>query len=330
MLVDSFGRHIDYLRVSLTDRCNFRCTYCMDENMTFESRSEHLLSDELLLICQAFVELGVQKIRLTGGEPLIHPDFPYLLKKLSQFEQLSNIAITTNGSKVAEHIELIKQSKISQLNISLDALDADCFMRITRTGNLHQVLSGVDAAIDAGIDRVRLNAVVSKGFNDDQVLALLQYALDKSVHIAFIEQMPLGRMTSVKRSENYISNEDVRAEIGKHYQLLPMLNKKAQAGPAEYYKVAGFNSEIGFISPHSNNFCQSCNRLRLTRKGELVLCLGQDEAIDLRQIIRGSNSPLEALKKVIIDSLLSKPESHQFDARNDDVQVVRFMNVTGG
>jgi cyclic pyranopterin phosphate synthase len=302
----------------------------MDETMQFEPRSEHLLADELLLICQAFVELGVKKIRLTGGEPLIHPDFPYLLHKLSAFEQLENIAVTTNGSKIVEHIDEIRSSKISQLNISLDSIRPESFTALTRIGDLADVLAGIDAAVKAGVKRIRLNAVVAKGFNDDQLAELLQFAIERGVHIAFIEQMPMGEMKSLRRSQQYLSNSEVREKLAEQYQLLPMLDKRAQAGPAEYYRLANCTTEVGFISPHSNKFCDSCNRVRLTRKGELVLCLGQDDSIDLRALIRQSAQPLQAVKQAIVAALAQKPEAHDFNVSSDETQVLRFMNVTGG
>ena len=332
MLKDSLGRHIDYLRVSLTDRCNFRCTYCMPENMQFAPRSENLAASELALICQAFVELGVKKIRLTGGEPLIHPDFPLLLQTLSQFPALERIAITTNGALLAQHIDVIKHSKVQQLNISLDSINPATFAQMTRTqdGELAKVLAGIDAAIAAGIERIRLNAVVSKGFNDAQLHELLHFAMARGVHIAFIEEMPLGAMQGYSRSAQTLSNDWVKAQLQQHVTLIPQVQKLRQSGPAQYYQVAGSHTEVGFISPHSNNFCASCNRVRLTRKGQLILCLGDDGALDLRALLRASSTPLADLKKTIVAALQHKPASHNFDVNSDATQVLRFMNVTGG
>lgn len=330
MLTDAFGRHIDYLRVSLTDRCNFRCTYCMPEDMQFAPRRDNLALEELEIICRAFVDLGVKKIRLTGGEPLIHPEFAQLLHSISALADLQRIAITTNGAFIRKHIEVLRSSKVSQLNISLDSVDPDTFARITRTGELAPVLDGIDAAIEAGIERIRLNAVVSKGFNDTELLSLLDFAVSKKIHIAFIEEMPLGQMPDYRRSEQYLSSEDVKDQLQSRYQLLPNMQKRQQAGPARYYNVAGAATEVGFISPHSNNFCAACNRVRLTRQGKLVLCLGHDDAVDLRQLVRESDDPLIAVKRSIVEALQYKPESHAFDISSDDWQVVRFMNVTGG
>ena len=339
MLIDRLGREINYLRVSLTDRCNFRCTYCMPENMTFAPRSEQLEVSELLLICQAFVELGVEKIRLTGGEPTIHPDFDRLILELSKLKGLKNIALTTNGSKLAKKSEVLSQSKVQQVNISLDSVNPDNFKHITRTGSLTEVVKGIDAAIALGIKRVRLNAVVSHGANGHEILDLLKFAMSKQCHIAFIEEMPLGDMRDYSRASHFLSNQDVRKAIKQEYDLIPLTQKRKQAGPAEYYRVLGKDglchspTEVGFISPHSNKFCDQCNRVRLTRKGELILCLGQEDALDLKSIVRGSenkNETIDALKQAIKSAMQVKPDAHNFDHQEDDVQVVRFMNITGG
>jgi len=332
MLTDRLGREINYLRVSLTDRCNFRCTYCMPENMQFEPRNEQLASEELLLICRAFVELGVEKIRLTGGEPTIHPDFDDLLMGLSAIDGLQNIALTTNGSRLAQKADLIAQSKIKQVNISLDSVDPENFKRITRTGDLSQVVAGIDEAKRIGVERLRLNAVVSQGVNDQELVDLLMFAIDKACHIAYIEEMPLGDMSDYSRREHFLSNQDVKQILQRHVELLPMTQKRRQAGPAHYYQVQGSATEVGFISPHSQNFCSQCNRVRLTRKGELILCLGQEDAVDLRAIVRQCDnelSAINALKDAILAAMQIKPDSHEFDM-DDGVQVVRFMNVTGG
>ena len=334
MLIDRLGREINYLRVSVTDRCNFRCTYCMPEDMSFAPRSETLNVDEMTVICAAFVELGVKKIRLTGGEPTIHPDFDELLARLDELPGLDTIAVTTNGSKLEEKAALIASKKVRQLNISLDSVNADNFKKITRTGSLSEVIAGIDAAKAAGIERVRLNAVVSSGMNTHELVDLLDFAVEKECHIAFIEEMPLGDMSHYSRSEHYLSNDDVLSLLAEHYILEPLISKLQQAGPASYYQVAGSKTEVGFISPHSHNFCEQCNRVRLTRKGELILCLGQEDAIDLRAVMRDAKgSELEviaAVKEAIVDAMTKKPDSHQFDVQNDEVQVVRFMNVTGG
>ncbi|MCK5881465.1 MAG: GTP 3',8-cyclase MoaA [Sinobacterium sp.] len=335
MLIDQLGRDINYLRVSLTDRCNYRCTYCMPENMEFSPRSEALSVDEMTMICTAFVELGVKKIRLTGGEPTIHPDFDDLLGRLDAISGLDAIAVTTNGSMLQEKaLQIASKKKVQQLNISLDSVDEDNFKRITRTGNLHEVVAGIDAAKAAGIKRLRLNVVVSAGVNTHEMIDLLAFAIEKECHIAFIEEMPLGNMSDYSRSEHFLSNDDVLQLLQTRYSLLPLISRLKQAGPASYYKVENSVTEVGFISPHSNNFCDQCNRVRLTRKGELILCLGQEQAIDLRAVMmdaqNNNQDVLAVMKLAIVEAMAHKPDSHQFDTQDDDVQVVRFMNVTGG
>ncbi len=332
MLVDQFGRHIDYLRLSLTDRCNFRCTYCMPQDMTFAPRSENLHLDELSLIAQAFVDLGVKKIRLTGGEPLIHPDFDQLLFRLSNLEGLADIALTTNAALLAEKISVIKASKVTQMNISLDSLDKQKFSQITRSKatEFDAVMQGIDAAISAGIKRIRLNTVVSKGINDDELVALVNFAQQKGVHIAFIEEMPMGQMGQYRRQAHFLSNDDVKRRLQAHLTLLPQTQKKHRSGPAKYYALVGSQTQVGFISPHSQNFCASCNRVRVTRKGQLILCLGNDDSLDLRALIRSSSDPLASVKQAIKQAIQVKPKSHHFDVTDDRVQVVRFMSDTGG
>ena len=262
MLIDQFGRHIDYLRVSLTDRCNFRCTYCMPEDMQFAPKRENLETAEIILICQAFVQLGVKKIRLTGGEPLIHPDFAYLLGAISQLENLERIALTTNGALLADNMPAIQHSKVKQLNISLDSVNAETFSAITRVGKLAPVLAGIDAAIAAGVERIRLNAVVSKGFNDTELTDLVDFAVAKGIHIAFIEEMPMGKMPGYSRSERYLSNDAVKEQLSERFNLIPQTQKLLQSGPARYYAIPHSETEVGFISPHSNNFCGSWLRKR--------------------------------------------------------------------
>jgi len=330
MLIDRMGRHIDYLRLSLTDRCNFRCTYCMPEQMQFAAHHENLQPEEMVMICQAFVELGIKKIRLTGGEPLIFPHFEHVLTQISALPGLERIALTTNGALLVEKLPMILASKVKQLNISLDSVDANTFAAITRVGKLQPVLEGIDAAANAGVERIRLNAVVSKGYNDTQLHELVDFAISKGVHIAFIEEMPMGKMPGYQRSERYLSNDAVKMQLAERFNLIPQTQKLLQSGPARYYTIPNTKTEVGFISPHSRNFCASCNRVRVTRKGGLVLCLGEDSAIDLRAVIRSNADPLSALKQAIIDAMQFKPDSHQFDISNNDVQVVRFMNMTGG
>ena len=264
--------------------------------------------------------------------PTIHPDFDLLLQGLDALAGFENIAVTTNGSKLVEKAPVIASKKVKQLNISLDSVNNESFRRITRTGNLSDVVAGIDAAKAVGIKRIRLNTVVSSGANTDELVSLLQFAVEKECHIAFIEEMPLGDMETYSRSDHYLSNDEALRILSKQFSLAPLGSELKPAGPATYYQVKGALTEVGFTSPHSNNFCAQCNRVRLTRKGELILCLGQESVIDLKAVLRDSK-PEKAVYKVkeaIVAAMLIKPDSHEFDAQNDGVQVVRFMNVTGG
>ncbi|WP_417227696.1 GTP 3',8-cyclase MoaA [Amphritea sp.] len=325
-LVDRFGRRVEYIRLSVTDRCDFRCVYCMAEEMEFLPRSEVLSLEELYLVAQAFVELGVNKIRLTGGEPLVRRGILTLVEQLGQLP--AELLITTNGSQLAGMAADLKRLGVDRLNISLDSLQADKFKRLTRTGRLHQVLAGIDAAVAAGFKRIKLNAVVLKGRNDDEVLDLIQFARDKGVDITFIEEMPLGAITEHDRAEAYCSSDELLALIKPQYPLIDSSEKTG--GPSRYYRMADSDSRIGFISPHSHNFCSECNRVRMTVEGRLLLCLGNEHSMDLRQVLREYPGDIERLKQQLILAMDLKPEQHHFDLDDDGPQIVRFMNMTGG
>lgn len=326
-LVDPFGRQITYLRLSVTDRCNFRCVYCMAEDMTFLPKQRLLCYEELVQIGRVFTELGVNKIRLTGGEPLVRQDIIKLTSGLGQLDGLNNLAITTNGSMLTKLAQPLFDSGVRSLNISLDTLDDQQFHSVTRTGKLSKVLDGIKAAQDAGFTKIKLNAVIMKGQNDHQIPALLDYVLDNQLDISFIEEMPLGHISSHDRAKTFCSSDDVKAIIRQHYELIPStLNT---GGPSRYSTIKGFNSNIGFISPHSNNFCGSCNRIRLTAEGKLLLCLGNEDSLDLRAIVRRYPNQPEILKERIIEAIKLKPKEHHFN-HDGDVQILRFMNMTGG
>ena len=333
ILTDSFGRQITYLRLSLTDRCNFRCTYCMPEKMQFSPRNQNLSVDELIIVAQAFVELGVTKIRLTGGEPLIHPDVDQLLYKLNALKGLKDIALTTNGSHIANHLESLALEKVTQLNISLDSLQPNTFSQITRQKpeKLTEVLKGIKTAKSLGIKRIRLNVVLMKGLNDHELFEMINFAQNHGVHIAFIEEMPLGDMNGLDRAERHLPHDALKKRIQERHQLTHLIKHQKSAGPAEYYRLDNTASEVGFISPHSNNFCSTCNRVRVTRTGKLILCLGNNEAVDLKRIIQnsGQSSAMKLVKEAVLSSIEDKPESHHFDL-DDTPQILRWMNVTGG
>ncbi|WP_415904622.1 GTP 3',8-cyclase MoaA [Neptuniibacter sp. QD48_55] len=324
-LVDRFGRTVDYIRLSVTDRCDFRCVYCMAEEMTFLPHAQVLTLEEIDQIAQAFVSLGVKKIRLTGGEPLVRRDVMKLMRSVGQLD--SELAITTNGSQLVHMAQDLKDAGVNRLNISIDSLREDRFKAMTRIGKLPKVLAGIDAAIEAGFDRIKLNAVVMKGRNDDEILDLVDFARDKGVDVSFIEEMPLGQISEHDRGEVYCSSDEVRAIIEQKYELQPTVERTA--GPSRYYRMSDSESRVGFISPHSHNFCSECNRVRVTVEGRLLLCLGNEHSVDLLHTLRAHPNDQEKLKQVIIDAMDLKPEKHEFDL-DDEPQIIRFMNMTGG
>ncbi len=326
-LIDKYGRQIDYVRLSLTDRCDFRCVYCMSEKMTFLPRNQILSLEEIYQLARNFTELGVKKLRLTGGEPLIRNNVMSLIHKLGALPGLEELLLTTNGSQLKEMAAELKQAGVNRINISLDSLDADKFKRMTRTGELEKVLQGVEAAVVAGFDSIRLNSVILRDINDGEILKLLEYAMQLGINIAFIEEMPLGEIADHSRQDTMVSNEDVRAIIAERYQLTPV--EMTTAGPSRYYALAGHPTRVGFISPISHNFCESCNRVRVTVEGRLLLCLGNEYSRDLKEVMRSQAGDDAALKKAIIEAMNIKPLRHHF-YEEDHAQIVRFMNMTGG
>lgn len=328
MLIDNFGRQINYLRISVTDRCDFRCVYCMAEEMTFLPRNQLLNFEELESIAQAFVKLGVNKIRITGGEPLIRKDITTLINRLSSIERLKELTLTTNGSHLKHYAKDLVSAGIKRINISLDSLQAKRFAKITRTGKLQDVLSGIEAALDAGLN-IKLNSVILKNRNSDEVLDLVNFAIQKHIDISFIEEMPLGTITSHQRGQEFISSESLREIIQQKHLLIANQNSLTNSGPSRYWQIVNSTSRIGFISPHSENFCTTCNRVRLTATGRLLLCLGNEHSIDLKAVIRQHPGDQERLKQAIKDSLFIKPKKHDFSL-TEPVQILRFMNATGG
>ena len=326
-LVDKFGRRVDYIRLSVTDRCDFRCVYCMTEDMTFLPRAQILSLEELYQVARAFTELGVKKIRLTGGEPMVRSDVMSLINRLGKLPGLEELLLTTNGAQLDKYAGPLKEAGLNRINISIDSLDAERFRRISRVGKLEKVLAGIDAARRAGFDRIKLNSVIMRGYNEDEVIPLADYALSRDIDIAFIEEMPLGEASDHSREETTCSNEWVRGQIEQKYRLLDSAEKTA--GPSRYVQVIGKKSRIGFISPVSHNFCEDCNRVRVTVEGRLLLCLGNEHSVDLREILRGENSSHDDLKEAIIKSMDLKPERHYFYDK-DHAQPVRLMNMTGG
>ena len=326
-LIDKFGRRVDYIRLSVTDRCDFRCVYCMTEDMKFLPRKEILSLEELYKIALAFTELGVKKIRLTGGEPLVRSDVMSLIEKLGALPGLEELLLTTNGAQLDKFALPLKRAGVNRINISIDSLDAERFKRISRVGKLDKVLAGIDAAIAAGFDRIRLNSVIMRGYNEDEVLALTDYAIARNVDIAFIEEMPLGEASDHKREDTTCSNAWVRSVLETKYQLVESAVKTA--GPSRYTKIVGTKSRVGFISPVTHNFCEDCNRVRVTVEGRLLLCLGNEHSVDLRAILRNPEMSFADLKHALVKSMDIKPQRHYFYDK-DYAQPVRLMNMTGG
>ncbi|MBV7316045.1 GTP 3',8-cyclase MoaA [Shewanella sp. NIFS-20-20] len=325
-LLDKFNRKVEYLRLSVTDRCDFRCVYCMSEDPCFLDKKQVLSLEELAQIAQAFTELGVSKIRLTGGEPLVRSDCDQLVAALTQLPNLRELSMTTNGSRLTKLAPSLKAAGLSRLNISLDTLDPQKFTALTRNGKLARVIAGIDAAKAAGFEKIKLNAVILKGQNDDEVIDLINFCRERSLNIAFIEEMPLGEI-SARASARHCSSDEVRAIIEQVYPLT--LSSERTAGPARYYQMADSDCYIGFISPHSHNFCHECNRVRVTVEGQLLLCLGNENAVDLKAVLRAHPGDIAMLKQVISQAIWHKPQQHDFGGHEHN-QILRFMNATGG
>jgi cyclic pyranopterin phosphate synthase len=327
MLVDRFGRHVDYVRLSVTDRCDFRCVYCMAEDMQFLPRREILSLEELLALAEAFVSLGVTKIRLTGGEPLVRQNLLWLARRVAALPGLRELVLTTNGSRLATLAVPLRDAGVRRLNVSLDSLQPARFREITRTGDLADVLAGIDAARRAGFEGLKLNSVILRGRNDDEVLPLVAFARDNGLDISFIEEMPLGEILEHDRASTFVSSEELRERIGERWPLTP--TSDSSGGPSRYWRMPDSDTRVGFISPHSHNFCHLCNRVRVTVEGRLLLCLGNEHSADLRAVLRAHPGDGERLREAIITAMDLKPERHHF-ALDDSPQVLRFMNMTGG
>lgn len=327
-LIDPFGRTVTYLRLSVTDRCNLRCVYCMAEDMTFLKKKEVLSIEELQEVSAAFVELGVKKIRLTGGEPLVRNGVDQLIISLGKLNGLDELTMTSNGVLLKKYLPSMLEAGIKRLNISLDSLDRETFAKLGRSDQLPQVLEGLAAAKNAGL-KVRLNSVILSGENHDSVLPLVDYSVENGFDIAFIEEMPLGNISSHQRVDTVTMNDVITKKVSEKYELVqPEEIFALNAGPARYATIKGTQSRIGFISPHSNNFCGSCNRVRVTVEGQLLLCLGNENAIDLRAVLRREDYSRELLKSAILAGIQNKPEKHDFNVST--THIVRFMSMTGG
>lgn len=330
-LIDPFARAITYLRVSVTDRCDFRCVYCMSENMTFLPKKELLTLEELDRLCSAFVDLGVEKLRITGGEPLVRKGIMTFFQSMSRHLDsgaLQELTVTTNGSQLGRFAKDLYAAGVRRVNVSLDTLDEQKFADVTRWGRLKQVLEGIDAARNAGL-RIKINAVALKGFNEDELLTMTEWCATEDMDLTWIEVMPMGDLGNEDRVGQYWPVSDIQAQLGKHYTVQELSHKTG--GPARYVELKETGQQIGFITPLTHNFCESCNRVRLTCTGQLYMCLGQEDMLDLREPLRSSesNAPLiEAIHKAIG----MKPKGHDFDysRQKADGQVSRHMSHTGG
>ncbi|HWU83281.1 MAG TPA: GTP 3',8-cyclase MoaA [Methylophilaceae bacterium] len=326
-LIDRYGRKVDYIRLSITDRCDFRCVYCMSEDMTFLPREEVLSLEECARLVKAFVSLGVSKVRITGGEPLVRKNALKLFEEVGQLPGLRELVVTTNGSQLEHQAAALKRAGVRRINISLDSLDAERFRKITRIGDLDKVLRGVAAARHAGFEGIKLNTVLMRGVNDDEALPLLRFAIEQEIDIAFIEEMPLGEVDH-GRLDTYVSNVATLKRLQAHYPMVS--SAETTGGPARYWRIPGTRTKVGFISPHSHNFCESCNRVRITCKGELYLCLGQEDKVELMPLLRAYPEDDQPLIAAIRDSMRIKPKGHDFDLQRAAPAVVRFMSHTGG
>ena len=329
-LIDPFGRRVSYLRVSVTDRCNYRCVYCMAEDMTFLPKSDLLSLEELDRVCSAFVARGVDKIRLTGGEPLVRRGIMTLFQSLSRHLKsgaLRELTLTTNGSQLAKYAGDLAASGVKRINVSLDTLDAKKFQEATRWGRIEEVLEGLDAAKAAGLE-IKINAVALKGINDDELDRLVAWCGEQGFDLTFIETMPVGDI-SVDRVDQYFPLSVVRERLAANWTLDE--TDYCTGGPARYVVVREAGRRLGFITPLSHNFCESCNRVRLTCTGTLYMCLGQDDAANLRTPLRASTSD-ELLMDAIDEAIGRKPKGHDFviERRHARPAVERHMSVTGG
>ncbi len=298
----------------------------MGEDMQFLPRNEILTLEECARLVRVFVELGVTKVRITGGEPLVRKDALRLFEDIGALPDLRELTLTTNGSQLAQHAMALRSAGVKRVNVSLDSLNEATFSQITRTGNLSTVLAGIEAAQAAGFENIKLNTVIMRGINDTEIIDLVDFAVAHALDIAFIEEMPLG-LVNHERPQTWFSNDETLALLQERRTLVPSM--ETTGGPARYYRIPDTCTKVGFISPHSHNFCESCNRVRITCKGELYLCLGQEDKIDLMPLLR-NHADDSLLRQAIIDSMTIKPKGHDFDIRRAAPAVVRFMSMTGG
>jgi len=329
-MIDPFGRMVSYLRVSVTDRCDFRCTYCMAEHMTFLPKKDLLTLEELERLCSVFIEKGVRKIRLTGGEPLVRHNIMHLVRALGQKVRhgaLDELTLTTNGSQLARFAAELADNGVKRINVSVDTLDPQKFREITRTGDLNKVLSGIDAAQKAGI-HIKLNAVALKHFNEHEIPEIMRWAHGRGMDMTVIETMPMGEIEE-DRTDRYLPLSELRARMEEQFTLTD--NTYRTGGPARYVTVEETGGRLGFITPMTHNFCETCNRVRLTCTGTLYMCLGQNDAADFREVLRSTDDDA-VLRSAVDEAISRKPKGHDFiiDREHNRPAVARHMSMTGG
>ena len=329
MLIDSFQRKISYIRVSVTDRCDFRCTYCMSEDMEFLPKKDVLSLEELDRLCNTFIDLGVKKLRITGGEPLVRKNIMQLFSNLGNKigQGLEELTLTTNGSQLARYAKDLFDNKVKRINVSLDSLDKNKFKKITRNSDFNKVVKGIMAAKNAGL-KIKINTVALKGINDNEILDLVNWCGENKFALTFIEVMPMGEIGE-KRIDQYMPLTEVRSLIKTRYSITD--DPLKTGGPAKYVHCHETDQKIGFITPLTHNFCEACNRVRITCTGKMYMCLGQEDKEDLKKPLRESENN-DLLKKVIYKAILRKPKGHDFiiERKKDEKFVPRHMNVTGG
>jgi cyclic pyranopterin phosphate synthase len=328
-LIDKFGRQINYLRLSVTEHCNYRCFYCRDDEHTPNCKREDILSyEDIEKIVQLFAQLGIIKVRLTGGEPLLRRGIAKIAKLISRIDGINDVPLSTNAHLLAKFAGKLYQNGINRVNISIDSLIPERFEKVTRGGDLSEVIKGIDAAIQAGMHPIKINTVAMHGVNEDEIESMIDFAIDKGIDIRFIETMPIGS-AGIEALTQHISKKDILAKINKHLnnQLTSIASNKT-AGPAHNFKIKGTNSTVGIISAVSNNFCQTCNRIRLTAKGDLILCLGQQDSISLRDAVRSDLTDNE-IKNMIINAINKKPEKHEFNSVIDNISNRQMVEIGG-
>ena len=328
-LIDKFGREITYLRLSVTEHCNYRCFYCRDDEHVPNCKREDILSyEDIERIVQIFAELGVTKVRLTGGEPLLRRGIVKIARLISDVNGINDMPLSTNAHLLEKFAKKLHQNGVNRVNISMDSLIPERFEKITRGGDITEVIKGIDAAIQAGMNPVKINMVAMRGVNDDEIESMVDFAITKGIDVRFIETMPIG-LVGIEALEQHISEKDISAKLNKHLgKRLSPINPSKTDGPAHNFKIKGTNSTVGIISAVSNHFCQTCNRVRLSAKGDLILCLGQEDAISLKDAVR-SDLTNDEIKTMIVNAINKKPEKHEFNTVVDNISNRQMVEIGG-